>query len=88
LWGRAYEQAFLRHVRERLAFGPGFGNHSFRHTIEDKIRDAQLLEGVWPAGLSQFYTGRKLPRDSDKTLLRLQGSEIDYGKGYNPMHMV
>ncbi|MGY2492135.1 DUF6538 domain-containing protein [Cupriavidus sp. CP313] len=88
LWGRAYEQAFLRHVSQRLAFGPGFGNHSFRHTVEDKIRDVQLLQGVWPAGLSQFYTGRKLPRDADKLLLRLQGSEIDYGKGYNPVNMV
>ncbi|QQX85284.1 hypothetical protein JJQ59_04910 [Cupriavidus necator] len=88
LWGRAYEQAFLRHVRQRLGFGPGFGNHSFRHTVEDKIRDVQLLQGVWPAGLSQFYTGRKLPRDSDKLLLRLQGSEIDYGKGYNPVNVV
>ncbi|CAG9179236.1 DUF6538 domain-containing protein [Cupriavidus pinatubonensis] len=88
MWGRAYEQAFLRHLHKRLGFGPGFGNHSFRHTVEDNIRDIQLLEGLWPAGLSQFYTGRKLPRDADKLLLRLQGSEIDYGKGYNPLHMV
>lgn len=88
LWGRAYEQAFLRHVRERLSFGHGYGNHSFRHTVEDRIRDVQLEHGIWPAGLSQFYTGRKLPRDSDKVFLRLQGSEIDYGKGYKPANMV
>lgn len=39
--GRAYEQAFLRHARDGLAFGRGFGNHSFRHQLEDRIRDAQ-----------------------------------------------
>lgn len=88
IWGRSYEQSFLRHARERLGFGHGYGNHSFRHAIEDKIRDVQLLHGVWPAGLAQFYTGRKLPRDSDKMFFRLQSSEIDYGKGYNPSHML
>lgn len=38
--GRAYEQAFLRYVRDELSFGQGFGNHSFRHQLEDRIRDA------------------------------------------------
>lgn len=81
LWGRAYEQRFLPHVRDTLKFGRGYGNHSFRHTLEDRIRDIQI-DGVWPAGLSQFFTGRKLTRDSDRSVLRQEGSEIDYGNGY------
>lgn len=88
LWGRAYEQAFLRHVRDRLGFGKGLGNHSFRHTIEDKLKATYLQYGVWPPGLPQFYTGRKLPRDSDKDYVRLQSSEIDYGKGYDAANIL
>ncbi|MFK3738732.1 DUF6538 domain-containing protein [Massilia sp. TN1-12] len=87
-WGRSYEQAFLRQVRDHLGLGHGYGNHSFRHTVEDVIRDVQLTSGLWPPGLSQFYTGRKLPRDADKLVLRLQGSEVDYGLGYNPTKIV
>lgn len=83
MWGRSYEQGYLRYVRDTLGFGSGFGNHSYRHTTEDRIRDIQL-DRMWPPGLSQFYTGRTLPRDADKWLLRLQGSESDYGKGYIP----
>lgn len=83
VWGGAYEHAFLRHVKETLGFGAGYGNHSFRHTVEDQIRDVQI-DDVWPAGLSQYYTGRRLSRDADKQLLRQQGSEINYGKGYTP----
>ena len=88
LWGRAYEQAFLRYIRDALAFGHGFGNHSFRHTVEDGIRDAQLTNGVWPAGLSQFYTGRKLPRDADRDVVRMEGSETSYGRGFTPTKML
>lgn len=85
-WGRAYEQRFVPFVRDELAFGSGYGNHSFRHTIEDAIRNLQLIHGVWPAGLSQYYTGRILPRDADKHIVRQQGSEIDYGKGFLAKH--
>ncbi|RYF54538.1 MAG: hypothetical protein EOO27_23445, partial [Comamonadaceae bacterium] len=71
--GRAYEQAFLRFVRDRLGFGHGFGNHSFRHLLEDLVRDAQARNGVWPAGLSQKYTGRETVREQDKSVIRGQG---------------
>ncbi|MFM0654451.1 DUF6538 domain-containing protein [Paraburkholderia sediminicola] len=88
LWGRSYEQAFLRHVRDRLAFGHGFGNHSFRHQHEDRVRDAQLANGAWPAGLGEFLTGRRLPRAVDQGIFREQGSAIDYGDGFMPAHVV
>ncbi|WP_429347691.1 DUF6538 domain-containing protein [Paraburkholderia sp. Clong3] len=87
LWGRAYEQAFLRHVRDRLGFGHGFGNHSFRHQHEDRVRDAQAINGAWPAGLGEFLTGRRLPRASDQEIFRALSSAIDYGNGYMPAHI-
>lgn len=88
LWGRAYEQAFLRHVRDRLAFGKGFGNHSFRHQAEDRIRAAQVKNGVWPAGLAELFTGRKLPRKTDRDIFREQSSAIDYGDGFVAQHLL
>ncbi|WP_159835549.1 DUF6538 domain-containing protein [Burkholderia sp. 8Y] len=88
IWGRSYEQAFLRHVRDRLKFGKGFGNHSFRHLLEDRIRDVQVYDGVWPAGLGEFYSGRKLPRDADRKLFREHSSAILYGNGFTPQHLL
>jgi len=83
-WGRAYEQAFLRYVRDKLGFGNGFGSHSFRHQFEDRIKDCQARSGLWPAGLGQLLSGRKLPRDSDREFFRQEGSESRYGNGYKP----
>ncbi|MNS10819.1 hypothetical protein D3C72_423420 [compost metagenome] len=82
--GRAYEQAFLRFVRDRLKFGPGLGNHGLRHQLEDRIRDAQARKGRWPAGLGQQYTGRKRTRAVDRDVLVDEGSEAEYGLGYTP----
>lgn len=82
--GRAYEQAYLRYVRDRLGFGRGFGNHSFRHQLEDRIRDAQTPANRWPPGLAQAYTGRKRVRAADRGLLEQEGSEAGYGRGYAP----
>lgn len=82
--GRAYEQAFLRYVRDELAFGRGFGNHSFRHQLEDRIRDAQRPGQQWPAGMAQTYTGRKRLRGQDVGLIETEGSESAYGKGHGP----
>lgn len=82
--GRAYEQAFLRYVRDELAFGRGFGNHSFRHQLEDRIRDAQRPGQQWPAGMAQTYTGRKRLRGQDAGLIETEGSESAYGKGHGP----
>lgn len=82
-WGRAYEQRFVPFVRDELGFGEGFGNHSFRHSLEDQIRVAQI-EQIWPAGLSQFYSGRKATRDKDREFFRQVGSELVYGNGYDP----
>ena len=82
LLGRAYEQAFLRYVRDRLGFGSGFGNHSFRHQLEDRIRAAQGVIARWPPGLAQQYVGRTRTRDADREILLTEGSEAHYGAGY------
>lgn len=82
--GRAYEQAFLRYVRDELEFGRGFGNHSFRHQLEDRIRDAQRPGQQWPAGLAQAYTGRKRVRKQDEGRVEAEGSESAYGRGHGP----
>lgn len=83
MWGRSYEQRFVPFVRDILGFGRGYGNHSFRHTLEDCVRNTQL-GGIWPAGLGQFYSGRTLPGDKDLGFFRMLGSERGYGKGYDP----
>lgn len=83
MWGRAYEQRFVPLVRDTLGFGRGYCNHSFRHSLEDCLRNTQL-EDKWPAGLGQFYTGRTLPGDKDKGFFMELGSEQGYGDGYNP----
>jgi integrase len=82
--GRAYEQAFLRHVRDTLQFGHGFGSHSFRHQLEDRIRDAQRPGQQWPAGAAQAYTGRKRLRSQDVGYIATEGSESAYGRGHSP----
>ncbi|MFG6490280.1 hypothetical protein ACG04R_26650 [Roseateles sp. BYS78W] len=82
--GRAYEQAFLRHARDGLAFGRGFGNHSFRHQLEDRIRDAQRPGHQWPAGMAQAYTGRMRVRSQDAGRIEVEGSEAAYGRGHSP----
>lgn len=87
MWDRAYDQRFVPFVRDVLGFGAGFGNHSFRHTLEDCLRDAQFVER-WPAGLGQFYSGRTLPSDSDRNFFLKLGSERKYGKGYDPTLMM
>lgn len=84
MWGRAFEQSFLRFVRDTLGFGSGFGSHSFRHQFEDRIRNSQARLGVWPAGISQLLSGRQLLRDKDREFFREIGSEQDYGNGYQP----
>lgn len=84
MWGRAYEQSFLRYVRDTLEFGSGFGSHSFRHQFEDRIRHAQGTLKSWPAGMAQLLSGRQLPRDADRDIFRDIGSERDYGNGYRP----
>ncbi|KQZ34310.1 hypothetical protein [Massilia sp. Root1485] len=86
--GRAYEQAFLRHAREGLAFGHGYGNHSFRHQLEDRIRDAQRPGHQWPAGMAQAYTGRKKVRKQDIGAIEVEGSESAYGRGHGPASML
>jgi integrase len=84
MWGRAFEQSFLRFVRDTLGFGSGYGSHSFRHLFEDRLRSAQAVSKSWPAGLAQFLSGRLLPRDADRDFFRSVGSEQDYGNGYGP----
>lgn len=86
--GRAYEQAYLRFVAEELKFGPGYGNHSFRHQLEDRIRDAQTPGNRWPPGLAQAFMGRKRVRSADAGIFDVEGSEASYGKGYSPALML
>lgn len=86
--GRAYEQAFLRFVRDHLGFGNGYGSHSFRHQLEDRLRVTQARDGIWPAGMSQQYTGRKRVRAADLDVTRVEGSEAAYGNGYPPYVML
>lgn len=86
--GRAYEQAFLRFVRDKLEFGRGYGNHSFRHQLEDRIRDAQKPGQVWPAGLALAYTGRSRVRDDDLVVIKKEGSAKGYGRGHKPAMML
>jgi hypothetical protein len=86
--GRSYEQAFLRYVKNDLSFGSGFGNHSFRHQLEDRIRDAQPPGYQWPPGMSQAYTGRKRTRDQDVGIVQTEGSEALYGRGHGPAVML
>lgn len=86
--GRSYEQAFLRFVRDKLGFGHGFGNHSFRHQLEDRIRNSQTPGSAWPAGLTQQYTGRQRTRAVDRDVILSEGSEGDYGSGYLPSTML
>lgn len=86
--GRSYEQAFLRHVRDALEFGHGYGSHSFRHFLEDRIREAQRPGQQWPAGLAQAYTGRKRLRSQDIGHILTEGSEADYGRGHSPALML
>ncbi len=80
-WGRAYEQPFVRFVRDKLGFGSGYGNHSFRHSLEDRIRAANVEE-QWPKGLAQAYTGRASVRPQDRGEIEKEGSERHYGYGY------
>jgi integrase len=86
--GRAYEQAFLRFVRDHLGFGSGYGSHSFRHQLEDRLRNTQADNGSWPAGMSQQYTGRKRTREADRKVTEEEGSEAAYGNGYIPQSML
>ncbi len=86
--GRAYEQAFLRFVRDHLGFGSGYGSHSFRHQLEDRLRNTQADNGSWPAGMSQQYTGRKRTREADRNVTEEEGSEAAYGNGYIPQSML
>lgn len=83
--GRAYEQAYVRFIRETV--GAGLGNHGFRHQLEDRIRRAQTPGNQWPAGLGQEYMGRRTTRAKDKEHVAAVGSEGDYGEGYPPMLM-
>lgn len=85
--GRSYSQAFLRFLKQELNFPSGYCNHSFRHSLEDCLRDIQLVQ-QWPAGLGQLYSGRRMPRDADRAFFREQGSEVHYGRGYDPSKMV
>jgi hypothetical protein len=86
--GRAYEEAFLRYVRDGLALGRGLGNHGFRHQLEDRIRSAQTPGNQWPAGLGQQYVGRKNTRETDIGRVPAEGSEGAYGDGYTPTTML
>jgi integrase len=82
-YGRVYEQGMLRFMRDVLKFPSGYGNHSNRHQLEDRIREANA-HLPWPAGMWQFLTGRRMPAVQHQHLAAPVGSEQDYGLGYSP----
>jgi len=82
-YGRAYEQAMLRFMKDKLGFPSGYGNHSHRHQFEDRIREANSHK-TWPAGMWQFLSGRQMVRAEDRAHAAKVGSEKDYGNGYSP----
>jgi integrase len=51
IFGRSYEQAYLRFMNDDI--GKGLGNHGYRHQLEDRIRNVQTPGNQWPAGLGQ-----------------------------------
>lgn len=79
--GRSFEQAFLRFVRDKLDFGHGYGNHSFRHQLEDRIRDAKCKVS-WPNGISQEYMGRSKQSKDIHNNSESEGSAALYGNGH------
>ena len=81
-YGRAYEQAMLRFMKDDLKFPSGIGNHSNRHQFEDRVRSANS-DVPWPAGMWQHLTGRRVPGQKDGNIARV-GSEEYYGNGYSP----
>jgi len=83
-WGRAFEQAMLRFMKDGLGFANGYGNHGFRHQLEDRIRVAEA-RAPWPKGMSNYLTGRKLVRAEDRGIVQEEGSERSYGNGYRPL---
>jgi hypothetical protein len=82
-YGRAYEQAMLRFMKDKLKFAAGYGNHGHRHQFEDRIRAANAI-APWPAGMWQFLGGRKMVRKEDEAHAAKVGSEKLYGNGYTP----
>lgn len=86
--GRAYEQAFLRHVRDAMKFGRGYGSHGLRHQLEDRIRAAQRVGSQWPPGLALAFMGRARVKDGDETVFQSEGSADEYGDGYAPNLML
>lgn len=81
-YGRAYEQAMLRFMKDDLKFPSGIGNHSNRHQFEDRVRKSNA-KFPWPAGMWQHLTGRRVPGEKDGAIARV-GSEEYYGNGYSP----
>ncbi len=82
-YGRSYEQAMLRFMKDKLGFPNGYGNHSHRHQFEDRIREANSHK-KWPAGMWQFIGGRRMVREQDRQYAAEVGSEREYGRGYSP----
>lgn len=85
--GRSFEQAFLRYVRDKLGFGHGYGNHSFRHQLEDRIRDAKCYT-PWPTGISQEYMGRSKQSQDANFNTEKEGSAALYGKGHKASNIL
>jgi hypothetical protein len=86
-YGRAYEQAMLRFMKDKLKFAAGYGNHGHRHQFEDRIRAANAIT-PWPAGMWQFLGGRSMVRKQDQAHAAKVGSEKHYGNGYSPAHVL
>ena len=63
-------------------------NHSVRHQLEDRIRDAQGPGHQWPAGRARAYPGRDKVCEQDAEAIDVEGSKSAHGHGHRPASML
>jgi hypothetical protein len=78
---------FARLTTKDMSFDTS-DNHSVRHQIEDRIRDAQGPGYQWPAGRARAYTGREKVCKQDAGAVEVEGSKSAYGRGHGPASML
>lgn len=72
MWGRAYEQRFVPFLRDTLKFGHGYGNHSFRHTLEKIEFAIYKLMSYGQRGYSNSIQGENSQRFRQKRLFAIR----------------
>lgn len=87
----AIGKLFNEFIHNKLKFENVYVLYSFRHTWEDRLRDAQAKDGAWPPGLAFQLSGRsRMNNSAGKQVSREEeeGSSIHYGNGYTPAAML